>query len=233
MSDRIVSCKSCGKTFNEGIFNKCPFCQVEFTTDAVAAPPSARTVTAGPTSPSPTVSSSESAVMSQILSELRLLRVDARSAKYFELSDRIWDEPELNFQERRAADPMVDFRLWKNPLIAVANATNLLSGMVISGVIAFLPTFAQGVLGSSAMRAGFTLSAMSIGWPIASVLAGRWFTRLGARRLARQGVARLVQPAADPHPVALAAEPDELVVLRDDLCSGPGEVQREGRHLAT
>lgn len=90
-------------------------------------------------------------------------------------------------QERRAADPMVDFRLWKNPLIAVANATNLLSGMVISGVIAFLPTFAQGVLGSSAMRAGFTLSAMSIGWPIASVLAGRWFTRLGARRLARQG----------------------------------------------
>ena len=31
-------------------------------------------------------------------------RVDARSARYFELSDRIWDEPELNFQERRAAD---------------------------------------------------------------------------------------------------------------------------------
>ena len=32
--------------------------------------------------------------------------------------------------------------------------------------------------------------------------------------------------------VALVAEPDEVVVLRGDLRPGPGEVERERRHLA-
>jgi hypothetical protein len=35
--------------------------------------------------------------------------------------------------------------------------------------------------------AGFTLSAMSIGWPIASVTAGRLYTRAGVRTLVRTG----------------------------------------------
>ncbi len=90
-------------------------------------------------------------------------------------------------QERRAAEPVVNFELWRTPLIAVANATTLLSGVVIAGVVTFVPTFAQGVLGASAIRAGFALSAMSIGWPIATVVAGRLLVRVGARRLARIG----------------------------------------------
>jgi MFS family permease len=55
------------------------------------------------------------------------------------------------------------------------------------GLITFLPTFVQGVLGGSALEAGFTLSGMSLGWPIASVFAGRTFLRLGVRTLARAG----------------------------------------------
>jgi len=94
-------------------------------------------------------------------------------------------------QERRARDPVVDFKLMRTPLMAVANITTLLSGIVISGVITFLPTFGQGVLGASAIRAGFALSAMSIGWPIATVIAGRLLVRVGARRLARFGGAAI------------------------------------------
>src|SRR5690606_7892481 len=50
-----------------------------------------------------------------------------------------------------------------------------------------LPTFVQGVLGRSALVAGFTLSAMSIGWPIASVVPGRTLVRFGVRALVRAG----------------------------------------------
>jgi MFS family permease len=118
-------------------------------------------------------------------------------------------------QEHRAAEPVVNFELWRTPLIAVANATTLLSGVVISGVVTFVPTFAQGVLGASAIRAGFALSAMSIGWPIATVVAGRLLVRVGARRLARIGglavfcgslmIALAVQFSAGVTPLTLGA----------------------------
>jgi len=90
-------------------------------------------------------------------------------------------------QERRAHDPVMDFALLRTPLIAVANATTLASGVAMGGVIAFLPIFAQGVLGASALSAGFALSAMSLGWPLATVVASRMLVRTGAKRLARCG----------------------------------------------
>ncbi len=90
-------------------------------------------------------------------------------------------------QERRAPDPVMHLELWKNPLIALANVATLTAGIAMIGLISFLPTFVQGVLGSSALVAGFALSAMSIGWPLAAVVAGRMFVRLGVRKLARIG----------------------------------------------
>jgi EmrB/QacA subfamily drug resistance transporter len=96
------------------------------------------------------------------------------------------------FQERRALDPIVRGELWRQPLIATANAATLAMGMAMVGVINFLPTFAQGVLGSSPVMAGFALGAMSIGWPIAASTAGRHLPRVGARRLARIGGGLLV-----------------------------------------
>lgn len=96
------------------------------------------------------------------------------------------------FQERRVADPVVHAELWRQPLIAIANAATLGMGIAMVGIINFLPTFAQGVLGSSPVMAGFALGAMSIGWPMAAAVAGRRLPRLGARRLARVGGGLLV-----------------------------------------
>src|SRR5690606_29544565 len=59
--------------------------------------------------------------------------------------------------------------------------------MAMIGLITFLPTFVQGVLGGSALIAGFALSAMSLGWPLASVFAGRNLVRLGVPTLVRAG----------------------------------------------
>ena len=90
-------------------------------------------------------------------------------------------------QERRAPDPMMHLDLWRNRVIRLGNLTILTAGLAMIGLITFLPTFVQGVLGRSALVAGFTLSAMSVGWPIASVAAGRLFLRVGVPRLVRAG----------------------------------------------
>lgn len=90
-------------------------------------------------------------------------------------------------QQRAAPDPMMHLELWASEIIRRGNLAILCAGIAMIGLITFLPTFVQGVLGRSALVAGFTLSGMSIGWPIASVVAGRTFVRLGVRTLARAG----------------------------------------------
>jgi EmrB/QacA subfamily drug resistance transporter len=90
-------------------------------------------------------------------------------------------------QQRSAPDPMMHFELWSNPIIRRGNLAILCAGIAMIGLITFLPTFVQGVLGRSALVAGFTLSGMSIGWPLASVAAGRLFVRVGVRALVRAG----------------------------------------------
>ena len=90
-------------------------------------------------------------------------------------------------QERRAPDPIMHLELWGNRLIALANAATLCAGIAMIGVISFLPAFVQGVLSESALVAGFTVCAMSVGWPMASVTTGYLLMRVGTRRLARIG----------------------------------------------
>ncbi len=85
-------------------------------------------------------------------------------------------------QERRARDPMLAFALWARRSIATANAATLLSGMAIIGLTAFLPMYVQGVLGQSALVAGFALTMMVLGWPIGATIAARNFSRFGLRR---------------------------------------------------
>ncbi|KGX83352.1 MDR family MFS transporter [Pontibacillus marinus] len=85
------------------------------------------------------------------------------------------------FQERRAKDPMMPFSIWTYRSITVANITSLTTGMILIGVSSFLPAFVQGVMEQSATVAGFTLTAMSIGWPISSTIAGRLLLKIGFR----------------------------------------------------
>jgi EmrB/QacA subfamily drug resistance transporter len=92
-------------------------------------------------------------------------------------------------RERRAAEPMVDLRLWRTPLVARVNASALFAGATIIGVTSFVPIDVQGVFGRSAIVAGFALTAMSVGWPIASTLSGLFLRRFDARGTVRIGAA--------------------------------------------
>ncbi|HEX8696776.1 MAG TPA: MFS transporter [Longimicrobium sp.] len=95
-------------------------------------------------------------------------------------------------QERRAPDPLMHLELWRSRLIRYANLAALASGVLMIGLITFLPTYVQGVLGGSALLAGFTLSAMTLGWPLAAFAAGPRIARRGVRRFVRVGGCALV-----------------------------------------
>ena len=117
------------------------------------------------------------------------------------------------WQEKRAPEPMLPLELFQNRVIAVASAGGFLMGTVLFCAAAFVPMFAQGVLGGTAVDAGMTLAPMSIGWPIASTTSGWFLAKRGYRpfillgaSLATLGCVLLaaVDPASGRGPVMLA-----------------------------
>ncbi|MBM7578325.1 MDR family MFS transporter [Jeotgalibacillus terrae] len=81
--------------------------------------------------------------------------------------------------ELKAPDPMMPFSIWKNRAIFIANIVSLTTGVLLIGISSYLPAFVTGVMEESASIAGFTLTAMSIGWPIAATVAGRLLIKIG------------------------------------------------------
>jgi EmrB/QacA subfamily drug resistance transporter len=94
--------------------------------------------------------------------------------------------------EGRAKEPMMPFNIWKERSIFIANITSLTTGIMLIGISSFLPTFVQGVMEQSPIVAGFTLTSMSIGWPIASTLSGRMLISIGYRNTSFIGGIALV-----------------------------------------
>lgn len=77
--------------------------------------------------------------------------------------------------------------LWRDRLILLANLSAFIAGMVMIGLITYAPPYVQGVMGYAPLVAGFALSTMSLGWPIASSTAGRLLIPLGPANTARLG----------------------------------------------
>lgn len=89
--------------------------------------------------------------------------------------------------EKQVPEPLLPLALMARPLMIAANVGALLAGMLIMSVTSIVPTTVQGVLEQSPTVAGFTLAAMSIGWPVAASLAGYIMLRIGYRRTAALG----------------------------------------------
>ena len=98
--------------------------------------------------------------------------------------------------ERRAAEPILPLWVLGQRVLNSANSAALLIGLLMIGLSTYVPLFAQSVLGTSALVAGFTLAAMTLGWPIAASLAGRIYLRLGFRTTMLFGAIIVVLGAA-------------------------------------
>lgn len=94
--------------------------------------------------------------------------------------------------EKTVAEPMMPFSIWKNPVILYANLVSMTTGVILIGISSYLPTFVTGVMEQPAIIAGFTLTSMSIGWPIASSVAGHLLIRYGTFRVSFAGGLSLI-----------------------------------------
>ena len=98
--------------------------------------------------------------------------------------------------EQRASDPVLPLASWRHPVVGASTAVSLVTGALLTGATAFLPTFVRAVMGAPVAVAGFCLTSMSVGWPLASTAAGRLLLRVTFRANALLGALLLVAGSA-------------------------------------
>ena len=91
--------------------------------------------------------------------------------------------------EMRVAHPLLPMRVVLNRNRGGAFLSSLLVGMALLGTFLFLTYFLQGILGYSALRAGFAFLPFSGGIILGAGLASRYLPRFGGRALMVAGLA--------------------------------------------
>lgn len=81
--------------------------------------------------------------------------------------------------ERRAVEPIIPLRLFREPIFAVSGAIGFLMGIAMFVVILFMPTYMQGVVGISATSSGLVLMPLSLALVGASITSGFLMRRVG------------------------------------------------------
>ncbi|WP_407939505.1 MDR family MFS transporter [Nocardia terrae] len=98
--------------------------------------------------------------------------------------------------ERRAANPILPLWVFHRRIVVASSLASLLVGAILLGLTSYVPTFAQGVLGSGALLAGLTAGALTLGWPVTASQAGKVYLRIGFRSTALIGSVLAVLGAA-------------------------------------
>jgi EmrB/QacA subfamily drug resistance transporter len=107
--------------------------------------------------------------------------------------------------ERRAAEPLLPFGIFRDRVIGVATAGSLVIGAMLFGITIFVPLYIQSVLGASATTSGVILMPMTLAWVVTVFVSGQLITRTGRYKafpvtgsvLAAAGVAVLTQIDTD------------------------------------
>jgi EmrB/QacA subfamily drug resistance transporter len=94
--------------------------------------------------------------------------------------------------ELRAPEPLIDLDLLRIPIIGAGLALSVLGGIVMFGLTTYVPPMVQGVHGGSPIEAGAAVAAMSVGWPLGSIVGGRALIRFGGRPVVLVGAVMLV-----------------------------------------
>jgi EmrB/QacA subfamily drug resistance transporter len=91
------------------------------------------------------------------------------------------------FQEKRSADPLVDFSLLKMPSFTLANMANVFAFMMIAGNGFLMPFYLIQLRGLRADTAGLIMILQSLMSMVAAPWAGKMCSRLSPRRLCLVG----------------------------------------------
>jgi MFS family permease len=101
----------------------------------------------------------------------------------------------LVWHERRIAEPMLPLELWRNRVIVGSSVGSLVTGTLMMGVTAYLPTYVQGNMGRGPDVSAVILALMAVVWVFGSTAAGLLLPRTSYRRIATLGALALVAGA--------------------------------------
>ncbi|HET8575012.1 MAG TPA: DHA2 family efflux MFS transporter permease subunit [Candidatus Paceibacterota bacterium] len=87
------------------------------------------------------------------------------------------------FEEKRAEDPVFPLELFKNRIFLSTVALGSSIGLGLFGVVTFLPTFLQIVLGASPTDSGLLMLPFSAGLMVAAITAGQLMSRTGRYKI--------------------------------------------------
>jgi EmrB/QacA subfamily drug resistance transporter len=87
------------------------------------------------------------------------------------------------FVERRAVEPIIPMRLFRNPVFSVGGFYAFLAGIAMFGVIIFLPLYLQAVKGFSATQSGLAMTPAVVGILVSSIVCGRILDKTGRYRI--------------------------------------------------
>lgn len=91
--------------------------------------------------------------------------------------------------ERRAAAPVVDLKLFRQPRFVIANLLSVMANCARFAIGLLLPYFVINVLGYPATTGGSLMLATYLLTIVAAPLAGKWSDRIGSARLSSLGLA--------------------------------------------
>ncbi|MEV5024606.1 MDR family MFS transporter [Paenibacillus sp. LPE1-1-1.1] len=94
--------------------------------------------------------------------------------------------------ERRSPEPIIPFQLFHNRIISMANLDSFLLCVINVVVIFYLPLWIQGVYGKTATYSGLVMIPLSVAWPLGSILAGNWISKIGLRFISVAGACFLL-----------------------------------------
>jgi EmrB/QacA subfamily drug resistance transporter len=81
--------------------------------------------------------------------------------------------------EKRAVEPILPLRLFKNSIFSVSAVESFLAAALMFCGIIYVPLFAQGVLGMSATNAGLLMIPMLFSLTMASIITGQIISKTG------------------------------------------------------
>lgn len=114
---------------------------------------------------------------------------------------------------RRARDPVIDLRLFRDPAFALPTAISFLIGFAMFATLSYLPAYLQVAMGLSATGSGAMLIALMGGILLTTVVSGQLIRRTGRYKLLPVAGTALAAPAMWIFSTAQASSGPGIVLL--------------------
>ena len=90
--------------------------------------------------------------------------------------------------ERFAAEPVLPLWVFSRRLLVTTTLVSLGVGAILIGLTSYVPTYLEGTINTVPLVSGLAVAALTMGWPIAASLSGRFYLRIGFRNTALLGM---------------------------------------------